>query len=175
MCWSFILQAEISTVSTVDLQRYQGKWYEVARYPNKHQAECKPGTSTAEYSLNKKGTLDIINRCIKLTGQDYVAKGISRIKDPQEKAKLQVNFAPSFIRFFGIGWGNYWIIMLDPNYQYAVVSEPTESPKEANYLWVLSRDEKMAQATFDTIKSFLIEKGYDISRLMVNPAMQANK
>ncbi len=159
--WSALAQS-ITPVPKVDLERYKGTWYEIARYPNKHQAECKNGTSVAEYSLDEKKNFTVLNRCTLLTGSEKVVKGISRIVDAESNAKLQVNFAPSFIRFFGLGWGDYWVIKLDSEYQYAVVSEPKKE-----YLWVISRTKVMAPETFEEIKKFLVQEGFNIEKLIV--------
>jgi len=123
---------ELSVVPKVDLDRYLGKWYEIATIPMRFQLGCN--CVTAEYSLKENGRVKVVNSCRKdsptgpfksVTGQAKVVKG-------SNNAKLKVSFFWPF-------WGNYWIINLDDkDYQWAVVSDPSRK-----YLWILSRTPQM--------------------------------
>ncbi len=143
----------LATVESVDLQRYAGKWYEIASYPAPFQRDCT-GT-TAEYTLRDDGTVQVFNRCLKgdLTGPEDTIIGTARVVDAETNAKLAVNFGFFFE-------GPYWILMLDPDYQYAVVGEPTRS-----FLWILSRTPQMDGAVYEQILADLPALGYDPSRL----------
>ena len=121
----------LTGVDSVDLQRYLGKWYEIASYPAWFQKDCTG--STADYSLLPDGKIEVINRCRKdsLDGPLKESKGKAEVVDTATNAKLKVWFFWPFK-------GNYWIIDLDPDYQWAVVGEPSRK-----YLWILSRTPTM--------------------------------
>ena len=146
-------QPPLEVVDFVDLKRYVGRWYEIASYPAWFQKGCT--RSMAEYILLPDGKIRVINSCRKgsLEGQLKQSKGKAEVVDTKTNAKLKVWFFWPFK-------GNYWIIDLDPNYQWAVVGEPRRK-----YLWILSRRPTMAEELYRDILSRLPEKGYDPSRL----------
>lgn len=146
----------LKTVAAVDLQRYAGKWYEIARYPNKFQKQCA-GNVTAEYSLKANGNIEVLNRCLKKDGKTDDAKGKAKIVDRQTNAKLKVSF-------FWIFYAPYWIIDLDENYQYAVIGEP-----DRDYLWILSRQPEMNDATYQNILRRVEKMGYNPAKLVKTP------
>jgi apolipoprotein D and lipocalin family protein len=141
-------------VPYVDLERYQGDWYEIARYPNRFQKGCVG--SRATYNLNRDGTVSVLNRCFdgSFTGKLRSATGKARVVDPKTNAKLKVTFFWPFR-------GDYWIIDLGRDYEYAVVGHP-----QRTYLWILSRTKKMEDAVYEAILDRLKEQGYDVTRLM---------
>lgn len=155
MTYGFAGESEspLETVSFVDLDRYLGTWYEIASYPAWFQKNCT--AVTAEYGLRDDGLISVMNRCRKgsLDGKLKQAKGRAKVVDTQSNARLKVSF-------FGPFWGDYWIIDLDEDYQWAVVGEP-----KRKYLWILSRTPIMDQARYDEILSRLSAVGYDPSRL----------
>ena len=144
----------LDTVSNVDLNRYAGKWYEIARYPNWFQSNC--ASSTAEYTANADGTIGVFNTCLAGDGSvNSTIQGTARVVDPTTNAKLKVTFPR--IPFPA----DYWIIQLGENYEYAVVGEPTRST-----LFVLSRTPTLDQDTLNAILSQLTDQGYDPARLI---------
>lgn len=147
----------VKTVAKVDLNRYLGLWYEIARFDQTFQKGCV--ATTAEYSLKDEGKIKVVNRCRidSVNGKEKMAEGTAWVVDKESNAKLKVTFFWPFS-------GNYWIIDLDENYKYAVVGEPGR-----NYLWILSRTPKMDQSTYDSIISRLIEQKYDIAKLKKYP------
>ncbi len=144
----------LETVPHVELARYTGKWYEIARYPNSFQRGCV-GT-TAEYAIRVDGRISVLNRCWidSFDGRLSEIEGAARVVDPQTNAKLAVSF-------FGPFEGPYWILELGADYEFAVVGEPSRST-----LWILSRTPTMDTATYEAILARLPEKGYDPSRLL---------
>lgn len=152
--------APLQTVPSVDLNRYLGQWHEIARLPNFFQKHC--GKSTAQYSLREDGKIEVLNKCSVL-GKDSVdeALGLAQVADTETNAKLEVSFLPGWIRWTGIGSGDYWIIELGQSYEYAVVSEPGRK-----YLWILSRSPKMDPKVYEAILSRLRERGFDTSKLV---------
>lgn len=154
---SFTLNAqtksEPSTVNHVDLKKYTGLWYEIARIPNDFQEDCVGGT-TAEYSLMEDGRIKVVNSCIEKDGEKEVAEGVAKIVDKKSNAKLKV----SFVSFLGIRpfWGDYWIIGLDKDYKYAVVGHP-----ERKYGWILSRSEEISDSHLKEVYNILNKNGYN--------------
>jgi apolipoprotein D and lipocalin family protein len=142
------------------LQRYAGVWYEIASYPAPFQAGCT-GT-TAEYVLGDDGRVSVVNRCRdgRLDGPMRTVQGTARVVDPETNAKLKVSFFPPFE-------GDYWIIGLDEDYQWAVVGEPSR-----RYLWILSRSPTMDESVYQSIISGLPDQGYDPSRLARTEQME---
>jgi len=142
-----------ATVPHVDLERYAGLWHEIARIPNFFQKKCAADV-TAYYSIRRDGKIDVINRCMKENGEFDEARGIAKIEDTESNAKLKV----SFVRLLGIRlfWGDYWIIGLGDDYEYAVVGTP-----DRKYGWILARTPEMDTATLQTISELLRSKGYD--------------
>ena len=145
--------AEVTVVDFVDLNRYLGKWYEIASYPTWFQRGCT--ASTAEYALLPDGKIEVINRCRsdRTDGPVKESKGKAEVVDPNTNAKLKVWFFWPFK-------GNYWIIDLDDTYQWAVVGEP-----KRKYLWILSRTPTMEESLYQEIVSRLPAKGYDPAKL----------
>jgi apolipoprotein D and lipocalin family protein len=143
----------LEVVEYVDLERYLGTWYEIASYPAWFAKECT--ATTAEYSLLSDGKIRVINRCRKgnLDGQEKVADGKAEVIDTVTNAKLKVWFFWPFK-------GNYWIIDLDEDYQWAVVGEPSRK-----YLWILSRTPSMDGVLYEEIVARVVQQGYDPSRL----------
>jgi apolipoprotein D and lipocalin family protein len=155
--------APLATVPRVDLDRYLGRWHELARYENWFQRSCA-GDVSADYSRNAEGGVAVINSCRRADGSLDRSEGVARIVDPATNAKLEVTFLPSWLRWTGIGWGNYWVIDLDPEYRYAVVGEPTRE-----YLWVLSRSPSLDAATWARIEERVKASGYDLDKLKRTP------
>ncbi len=148
-----VSESPLTVVDTVNVNRYLGKWYEIASYPAWFQKGCT-GT-TAEYSLLPDGKIQVVNRCHKdsLTGPLKESKGKAEVVDTATNAKLKVWFFWPFK-------GNYWIIDLSPDYQWAVVGEPSRK-----YLWILSRSPSMNEAVYQGILKRLPPKEYDPDKL----------
>ncbi len=151
----------LDTVSNVDLNHYTGKWYEIARYPNWFQSSC--ASSTAEYTANADGSIGVFNTCLAADGSvNSTIQGTARVVDTSTNAKLKVTFP-------GIPFeGNYWIIQLGEDYEYAVVGEPTRST-----LFILSRTPILDQGTLDAILAELPDQGYDPERLVYDTPITA--
>ncbi len=154
---------ELQTVPKVDLKRYSGKWYETARYPNKFQKQCV-GNTTATYTLNDDGTIAVLNQCVKKNGTTDEAKGTAKVVDTATNAKLKVRFAPGFLSFLSSVWGDYWIVDLDDNYQYAVVADP-----KREYFWILSRTPEMSDAVYQNILRRAEKMGFVPGKVIKTP------
>jgi apolipoprotein D and lipocalin family protein len=153
---------ELNTVD-VDLNRYAGKWYEIAKYPNKFQRACKANT-TANYSLKANGKIEVVNECLEADGSTKRAVGEAKVPNKAETGKLKVRFAPGWLSWLPWVWGNYWVIELDPDYQYSVIGDPGR-----DYFWILSREPKMDEATYQGILERAKAKGFDPARVELSP------
>lgn len=149
-----------TTVQSVDLNKYAGTWYELARYPNKFQDQCLSDV-TAEYVIEKDGDIKVINRCKTSGGETDEAKGEARIKDKRTNAKLKVRFAPKFLSFIPQVWGDYWILDLGKDYDYALVGSP-----DRKYLWVLSRTKQIEDAKYQSIMQIAKDEGFNPDKLV---------
>jgi apolipoprotein D and lipocalin family protein len=153
--------ATVRTVPAVDLDRYAGDWFEVARYPNRFQRECA-GDVRASYARRADGRIDVVNRCARADGSTIEARGIARIADVQTRARLKVRFAPEVLSFLPFVWGDYWIIGLGDDYTWAVVGSP-----DRKYLWVLARTPRLDAAAFERAVAAARANGFDTGLLMV--------
>lgn len=145
-----ISNKELETVPFVDLQRYLGKWYDIAHFTRSFQRGCT--CTYAEYSLNKDGSINVVNSCRK-NGRLKVSKGKAVVKDTKTNAKLSVTFFWPFS-------GKYWIIDLAEDYSYAVVGHPNRK-----YLWILSRTKEMDETLYKAILKRIKKQGYDLNPL----------
>lgn len=145
----------LEVAESVDLDRYAGRWYEIAKYPTWFQRGCS--AATAEYTLRDDGVVEVLNTCLPdAGGEPWTIRGTATVADTTTNAKLAVRFPNSPFP------APYWIIELDADYQYAVVGEPSRS-----FLWILSRTPTMAPATYQDIIDRLPDKGYDPARLQL--------
>lgn len=143
----------LETVAHVDLQRFLGTWFEISSFPQSFQQGC--AATTATYQSRADGGIDVVNRCRKdsLDGPEKIAKGRARIVDRTTNAKLEVSFFRPF-------WGDYWIVALGDDYDYAVVGHPSR-----DYLWILTRTPTMDDQRYAAIVQRLSLLGYDPRRL----------
>jgi apolipoprotein D and lipocalin family protein len=155
----------LATVPKVDLDRYLGRWHELARTPNWFQRSCASDV-TADYARRPDGTVSVVNSCRRADGSVDRSEGTARIVDPATNAKLEVAFAPESLRWIPAVWGNYWVIDLAPDYRYAIVGEPSRA-----YLWVLSRTTALDDATWKSIDARIAAAGYDRTKLTRTPVV----
>jgi apolipoprotein D and lipocalin family protein len=144
----------LKTVHSVDLNRYVGQWYEISRYPNSFQKRCVG--SRATYTLRDDGKISVLNECYdkSFEGKLRSAKGKAWAVDKETNARLKVSFFWPFA-------GDYWIIDLGQEYEYAVIGHP-----ERKYLWILSRSPEMAEEVYQSILARLQRQKYDTAKLI---------
>lgn len=148
------------TVGEVDLQRYQGTWYELARLPMFFQRNCI--RSEANYQLQADGSVAVTNRCETEDGDWQEAKGEAVPQEAGSTDRLWVRFDNWFSRLFpGLTKGHYWVLYLEEGYSTALVGSP-----DRKYLWLLARDTEVDQATRDHLLSEAERRGYDTSELI---------
>lgn len=147
------------TVDHVDVERYVGRWYEIAQLPNRFQGGCARDTN-ATYGLRDDGLISVTNRCVTAGGNSVSISGVARPKDPQDNAKLKV----SFFGLFGLRlWlGDYWVMEVGEEYDYALVGHPTR-----RFGWVLSRDPRPPRARIDAWLERLRAFGYDPDKFVL--------
>jgi len=157
----FAQEKSLTTVKYVDLKKYVGLWYEVAKIPNSFQDQCIKNT-TAKYTLTKDGEIYVTNSCIDEDGEVDAADGVVRVVDKKSNAKLEV----SFVSFLGWRpfWGDYWIIGLEDNYKWAIVGTPSRK-----YGWILSRTKSLDSETLGKINSILAAQGYNPKKFEFSP------
>lgn len=151
--------APLETIPALDVPRYMGTWYEIAKYPNRFQRECAKGTR-ADYRLAEAGQVTVTNRCRTTDGVTIETIGLARQIGPATSPKLQVRFAPAWLSFLSFVWGNYWVIDLDESYQLVAISEPGR-----DYLWILARTPTVDAAAYDALLARLAARGFDLKRL----------
>jgi apolipoprotein D and lipocalin family protein len=140
------------TVASVDVARYLGTWTQQGMVPNKFQKMCASNTR-ATYAKDGDG-LTVLNQCLDADGKLVEAKGVAKIVEGSNNAKLRVSFFRPF-------YGDYWILALDPDYQSVLVGDP----KRENG-WVLSRAAKLDDATYNAILDKAAALGYDKARFV---------
>ncbi len=152
-------QEALIPIPSLNLPRYMGNWYEIAKYPNFFQRKCISNT-VAEYSGQPDGTVRVFNRCTQEDGKVIDAVGQARQIGEATSPKLEVRFAPAWLSFLPFVWGNYWVIDIDTDYQLVAVSEP-----KREYLWILSRTPEVSAKAYDGLLGRLEKRGFDLKKL----------
>ncbi len=150
---------ELATVEHVDIERYMGTWFEIAKLPQSFEKGLVGITAT--YSMLPNGKVGVVNKGYKgdFNGKTKTAQGRAMVVDAKTNAKLRVSFFWPFA-------GDYWILELGRDYEYAVVGEESR-----NYLWILSRTPQMDEATYNDLLKRVQAKGFDVSKLEKTPQM----
>ena len=153
-------QIDLPTVPYVELERYLGDWYEIARFEQKFQKGCT--AVKANYSMRKDGDIKVTNTCRLGSPQGKLKKGIARawVVDKQTNAKLKVQFFLNRFRIPAFA-GNYWILDLGADYEYALVGD-----KSRDYLWILSRTKTMDPGLYTDLVNKAKDLNFDVSKLI---------
>jgi len=146
-----VIYLSFEVVPHVELEKYLGKWYEIAHLPAKFQEGCNETTAT--YTLSKDGSISVLNQATK-NGKMKQAKGKAKVVDKNSNAKLKVTFFWPF-------YGDYWIIKLGNDYDYSVVGTPNRK-----YLWILSRTPQMDNKLYSQLIEYVNSKGFDVNKLI---------
>ena len=149
----------LATIASLDVPRYMGTWFEIAKYPNKFQKKCVADTQ-AQYQLLTAGAVQVTNRCRQDNGELDEAVGEARQMGAATSPKLQVRFAPDWLSWLPMVWGNYWVIDLDERYQLVAVSEPSRE-----FLWVLARTPQVSAEAYDALLIRLKAQGFELGKL----------
>lgn len=148
----------LNVVAEIDLDRYAGRWYEIASFPQRFQEGCV--ATSATYTRRDDGRIRVVNECRdgSFDADLRRVEGVAWVADPRgSQARLKVQFFWPF-------HGDYWVIELDPEYQYAVVGHPSR-----NYLWILARTRALDPGVYETLLARIDLQGYDLERLNRTP------
>ena len=149
------VRPDVSAVDHVVLERYAGVWYEIARLPNRFQKQCACNIK-AEYTLIDAG-MKVRNSCTRADGKTDTANGIAKVVPGSGNAKLRLSF-------FGPFYGDYWILALDHDYEWALVGSP-----DRKFLWILSRTPQLAEGVLQGIIARAAELGFATDKLEFTP------
>ena len=153
----------LKTVGHVDLERYQGTWYEIARLPQWFQRGCV--RSKAHYEIVNSETLGVTNTCTDDSGNTRSVTGRAYVVDTATNAKLEVIFDNWFSRLFpSLVRGKYWVVYLDADYRTVLVGHPNRE-----YLWILARTPSLPPATYENLLARARALGFDVEALVVSP------
>ena len=150
----------LQTVDKVQLDRYLGVWYEIARKPMYFENKCSRDI-TATYTLNENGNVSVTNRCFSKDGQLQQSIGEAFVQNAPFNTKLKVSFLPEAIRWLSVARGDYWILKIDDDYQTVLVGEPRRK-----YMWVLSRSAQPDQAVVNEYLEYAKSVGYNLTDLI---------
>jgi apolipoprotein D and lipocalin family protein len=153
----------VATIAALDVPRYMGTWYEIAKFPNRFQAKCVANTR-AQYLAQTNGSLQVLNSCATADGNTIDALGKAIQVGAASSPKLQVRFAPAWLSWLPQVWGDYWVIDLDADYQLAAVSDA-----KREYLWVLSRTPQVNAKAYEALLQRLKAQHFDVQKLERTP------
>lgn len=152
---------EVPTAPHVDLEKYLGKWYEVASIPQSFQRKCV-GNTSAEYSTAEDNLIKVLNSCDTESGDRKIAEGRAKVTDQDHNSKLKVTFVKLIKWIFALG-GNYWILDVAPNYSHALIGDPS-----LKYAWILSRTPSLDKSVFIEAEAKYRSLGYDTCKILTS-------
>ncbi len=149
----------VIAINNFQIDKYLGKWYEVARLPNYFEKKCN-FPITAEYAKQSNGTVSVTNTCLKNNGDINTSVGTAIFADKENIGQLKVTFAPSFLSWMSFAYGDYWVLDTDYDH-YSLVGDPSKQ-----YLWILSRTPFLPAETTQKLKTKAVSMGYDLNDLI---------
>ena len=151
--------AEVKSVQELDLERYLGQWFEIARLPLKWE-DADAMNITANYSLKENGKIRVDNRSFDHEGEpDQAIAEATPVEG--EPGQLTVNFLPKYIRWIPFTSGDYWVLKIDADYQVALVGTP-----DHENLWVLARDPQVDEAVVEEYLAEARRQGFELDKLI---------
>ena len=156
-----VAAAPLATVQAIDLERYAGRWHEIARLPNWFERSCASDLS-ATYGVRTDGTIDVTNACTRIDGTRDSSVGLARVVGP---GRLEVRFAPSWLGWLPFVWGDYWVIDLDREYRHVLIGTPNRE-----YLWILGREPVLPDAVVDDLLQKARDLGFPVERVVRSAA-----
>ena len=151
----------VTAIDSLDLTRYAGQWYEVARFPNQFQLKCV-GNVSAQYTRLANGEIEVLNTC--RLSDSTVDSAVGRAKLAKKSgptSKLKVRFAPSILGWLPMVWGDYWVLDITDAYDAVLVGTPNRE-----YLWVLSRTPVLDSLVYQRLEATAEREGFDVGRLV---------
>lgn len=153
---------DFTAVERVELDKYLGIWYEIARKPVMWKNKCTHDV-TVIYTLNENGHLNIESRCYGKNGRLYKTEGEAFIQNEPYNSKLKLSFLPEAVRWLPVGRGDYWILKVDPKYGVVLIGEP-----KRKFLWILARDPHLKSPHIQQYLHYAKSLGYDLSDIIFN-------
>jgi apolipoprotein D and lipocalin family protein len=160
-------RAAVKSAVQVDLSRYLGRWYEIARLPSRFEKRCAANAMATYGLLGRRGGIGVLNQCQAAKGRSVSVRGVARVVEGYGNARLEVSFAPRLLRWLPWAWGDYWVLKVADDYRYALVGTPNRKN-----LWLLSRTPAMADADLERLLNDAGEQGFDTARIMLTPQRQ---
>jgi apolipoprotein D and lipocalin family protein len=161
--------APMRTISNFEVQRYLGQWHQVAAVPAWFQSECAAHT-TASYALGEDGLIEVLNSCDKTDGSRKQAEARARFLGSGSDGRLEVTFVEALGFWIWPAAGDYWIIGLDPDYQWSVVGQPS-----SKYAWILARSQSLDLQTLQEVRHTLESQAYDTCQLQLTTPEQQGR
>ncbi|WP_367103530.1 lipocalin family protein [uncultured Psychrobacter sp.] len=152
-----------TTVDSVDLSKYAGKWYEIGRLPMYFQRNCASNVTATYTQKTDDSNINVLNQCLESDGTSITAEGLA-IPADDTGSKLKVSFLPSWMRWLPVGQADYWVLARDPGYQTALVGTP-----DHEYLWLLARSPDISQETYAKYRKIAQEQGYNLKEFKLTP------
>jgi apolipoprotein D and lipocalin family protein len=153
----------VNTIASLNVPRYMGTWYEIAKFPNRFQSQCAANTR-AQYLAQSDGSVQVLNSCVTSDGSTIDALGKAHQIGSTTSPKLKVRFAPAWLSWLSAVWGDYWVIDIDDDYQLAAVSDASRQ-----YLWVLSRTPQVNAKAYEALLERLKAQHFDVQKLERTP------
>ena len=153
----------VVAVQQLDLDRYMGQWFEIARMPNSHERDCAADVVTT-YQRISETAVDVATACRHADGEEERMEVIARVRDTVSKAKLELRYAPRALGWIPFVWDDYWVLDVAPTYAYALVGEPGRES-----LWILARTPRLDDATYDQLVAAAAAQGFDTGKLARTP------
>jgi len=152
-----------ATIAHADVDRFMGRWYEIARMPNRRESNCVRDV-VATYERRNASAIRIVNVCRTADGELERVQGVARIRDGDSKAKLELRYAPLALAWLPFLWDDWWILEAAPEYTYMMTGDPSRRS-----LWIYARTPALDEATYGTLIAHAAAQGYDTSRLVRTP------
>ncbi|XP_055822878.1 temperature-induced lipocalin-1-like [Solanum dulcamara] len=154
---------EMEVFKNLDVEKYMGRWYEIASFPSRNQP--KDGVNTrATYTLNPDGTIHVLNETWSGEKRGSIEGTAYKVDPKSNEAKLKVKFyVPPFLPIIPVT-GDYWVLYIDDDYQYALIGQPSKK-----YLWILCRKPHLDEEIYNQLVEKAKEVGYDVSKLHKTP------
>lgn len=149
----------LQTMRHVELTRYAGRWYEVARLPMFFEAACE-GQPTAHYEPRMDGSIGVVNRCPVGKGEITEVSGVAEPVMGSGGGKLKVSLWPAWLRWLPMAWADYWIVHVDDDYSEALVGSPSR-----NFCWLLSRRRTLPRERMLALVEIARDQGFAVDKL----------
>lgn len=157
----------VKSAVQVDLHRYLGQWYEIARLPTRFEKRCASNVMTTYGQIGRRGRISVLNQCQSENGRRLSVRGVARMIEGYGNARLQVSFAPLLLRWLPWVWRDYWVLRVDGDYRHALVGTP-----DREKLWLLSRTPHMADFDLEQLIASAIAQGFNTDKLILTPQRQ---